>query len=116
MSSQQPYDYYNPPPPPAPQPMYPPVPNQGMFVVPTEPGRGIALAGFILGLVSIFTSWIPFLGMIVSIVGIILSAMGQRSISRKGLAIAGLILSILTLIVALILTIAILASASSSSY
>jgi uncharacterized membrane protein len=87
-----------------------------MFVVPAEPGRGIALAGFILGLVSLFTSWIPFLGILVSVVGIILSAMGQRSISRKGLAIAGLVLSIITLVITVIVTIAILASASTYSY
>ena len=113
MSSQQPYDYYNPPPSPS-QQMYPP-PNPYVPVAPPEPGRALAIAGLIVGIISLFT-WLPFLGFPISIVGIILSAIGQRSVSRKGMAVAGLVLSIVTLILTLITTIAFLASSSSSSY
>jgi hypothetical protein len=72
--------------------------------------RGLALAGFILSLLSIVfflglfiggrgtgEGLIWFSGVILAVIGIILSALGRRSVSRKGLAITGLVLSIITL-------------------
>jgi hypothetical protein len=74
------------------QPMYPYAP-----MLQNEPGRGLALAGMILGIISIVAWIIPLTGYPVAIVGIILSALGRRSVSRKGMALAGLILSIIAL-------------------
>ncbi len=70
---------YQPTPQPAPyqqpvQQSYPPVQNPGYgqqqapyYAIPnpvaSEPGSGLAIAGFILGIISIFTSWFPFLGL-----------------------------------------------------
>jgi hypothetical protein len=72
--------------------------------------RGMALAGFILSILSLVASLgifmgangtgeflIWFSGVVFAIMGITLSVLGRRSISRKGLAITGLVLSILTL-------------------
>lgn len=61
-----------------------------------------AVAGFILGLVSIMAWFIPLFGYPVTICGIIFSAKGLGSSLNKGKATAGLILSIIFLIITLI--------------
>lgn len=63
---------------------------------PPDKYRELAVAGFVLGLVSLVGGLLPCgLGFLVSCTGIILSAIGMQSTQRKGLAIAGLLLSIL---------------------
>lgn len=64
-----------------------------------------ALTGFILGLSSLIAWLLPIIGYPVSILGIIFSSLGLNS-SRKGMAIIGLILSIIFFIVTLINSIA----------
>jgi hypothetical protein len=71
------------------------------FPVPAGPGGGMAIAGLVLGIVSIVFCWIPFVNIGVSVTGIILSILGQRSVSRRTLAIVGLVLSILGLVIGL---------------
>jgi len=61
-----------------------------------------AMAGFILGLVSIIAWFIPLFGYPVTICGIIFSAKGLSSSLNKSKATAGLILSIIFLIITLI--------------
>ncbi len=77
-------------------------PPQYYAVPPREPGRGQALAGMILGIISLVICWIPLLGIPVSIVGLILALLGRRSVSRKGMALAGIILSAIGLILTII--------------
>lgn len=60
-----------------------------------------ALTGFILGLISILAWFIPLIGYPVTICGIVFSVKGLKS-NKKGLATAGLILSILFLVVTII--------------
>lgn len=60
-----------------------------------------ALTGFILGLCSLVAWYIPLIGFPVTILGIIFSAFGINS-NRKGMAIAGLILSIIFFVVTII--------------
>lgn len=59
------------------------------------------LTGFILGLCSLIAWYIPLIGFPVTILGIIFSAFGINS-NRKGMAIAGLILSIIFFVVTII--------------
>lgn len=73
------------------------------------------MAGLILGLISLLLPAIVyfvlpvstlaviylFLGFPISIVGLIFSIRGRRSLSRKGMATAGLVLSIIGLLLAL---------------
>ena len=59
--------------------------------------NGIGTAGFVLSLVSIFLGWIPILGWIIWILGLILSFVGIFR-RPKGLAIAGLVISLIGLI------------------
>ena len=63
--------------------------------------NGLAIAGFVLGIIGILTSWLLF-GALVCIPGIILSVLGLRlseARGRKNLAIAGLVLSIIGVLV-----------------
>lgn len=68
----------------------------------TEKGKTQAIIGLILGLVSIVAWYIPLIGFPVSVCGIIFSAVGMKSQTNKGKAIAGLTLSIIFLIVTII--------------
>lgn len=61
-----------------------------------------ALAGFILGLISIVAWIIPLFGYPVAICGIVFSAKGLNSTSNRGKAIAGLILAIIFLVFTII--------------
>jgi hypothetical protein len=92
------------------QPVYPGV----GYVQQPDSRRGLAISGFILGIISIFL-WILFNGVgalldvIVAILGITLSSLGMRSTTLRGLAIAGLVLSIIgAVIVVIIIIIAII--------
>ena len=59
--------------------------------------NGIGTAGFVLALIALFLGWIPVLGWILWILGLILSFVGIFK-KPKGFAIAGLIISLLGLI------------------
>ncbi|GAC1434366.1 MAG: hypothetical protein PVS3B3_05720 [Ktedonobacteraceae bacterium] len=107
------------------QPPYPPVQNPGYgqqqapyyaapYPVASEPGSALAIAGFILGIISIFTSWFPFFGLIMPIVGIVLSALGRRSVSKRLLATIGLVLSIVAIVISLCVIATIFISAARS--
>ena len=61
-------------------------------VVHGEDKRGKAMASFILGLVSMITWIIPLIGLPTTVIGLIMGIVGRRS-SRRGLAIAGIVLS-----------------------
>lgn len=68
--------------------------------------NGIGTAGFILALISIFVGWFPFLGWLIWILGAVFSFIGLFR-QPRGLAIAGVIISLVlipmlvTLLVAL---------------
>lgn len=66
-----------------------------------EPGRGQAIAGMILGIIGLCLFWYPIFSFPLSIVGLILSILGRRSVTRKGMATAGIVLSSITLVLAL---------------
>ena len=98
---------YAPLPPAAQQPAYvqpvyaPPVqPGYAAPVPAPAPGNGIAVAGFVVGLVSVFMPLV--LGIVVAGTGLGLSIAGmvksERTGEKRGLAIAGLVLSIVGLV------------------
>ncbi len=64
--------------------------------------NGLAIASLILGIIGVLTSWL-IVNLPVSIVGIVLAAMGLRRSKGKGLAITGLVLSIIGAVVAVTL-------------
>ena len=58
--------------------------------------NGLGTAGFITSLLGLLLSWVPVFGWILWLVGALLSLIGVFK-SPKGLAITGLILSLITL-------------------
>ena len=86
---------------------------QGQMQQPFAPARdkrgGFAIAGLVLGILSIPAAILPLCGFPVSIVGIIMAALGRASVSRRTMATIGLVLAI----IGIVLTIA---SASYGAY
>ncbi len=80
--------------PPNPTPVYTPAP--------VSDKRGFAIASLVLGILSLCGSWVFWCGGLMSVIGIVLGALGINS-KGKGMAIAGIILSALGLIIAIIL-------------
>ena len=67
------------------------------------PGRtGPAIAGFILGIVSICSCCVPFLTIPLGLLGLILSILGLQSMYR-GLAIAGIVLNTISLVLGMMM-------------
>lgn len=58
--------------------------------------NGLGTAGFITSLLGLLLSWVPVLGRILWLVGALLSLIGVFK-SPRGLAITGIILSLITL-------------------
>lgn len=102
----QPDSAYPPPGYQAQQPYYPPANTPGMYpqggfigyvAQPTQ-ANGPGIASLVLGIIGVLTFWFPFVGLTVSIVGLVLATVGMKRIDGKGLAIAGLVLSIIALV------------------
>lgn len=68
--------------------------------------NGIGLTGFILSLVCLFSSWAPGLNIVMWILGLVFSAVGVFR-KPKGFAIAGLVISMISILVIIILAAAI---------
>ena len=62
--------------------------------------NGCGVAGFVFALLSIFLSWIPYLGWIIWFLGFLLSFIGLFK-SPRGLAITGFILSVIDILLLL---------------
>jgi len=90
-------------PPVTPQPVYAPgqaiPPN--LTTKPSEGRKGFAIAGFVMGIVSVVFFCFTWIDAAVAILAIIFSALGIKS-SRKRMAIIGLVLGIVGLIVAVV--------------
>ncbi|MEI6767100.1 MAG: hypothetical protein WCM76_15820 [Bacteroidota bacterium] len=73
--------------------------------------NGIGIAGFVIALIALFLGWVPVLGWILWVLGLIFSFIGVFK-SPRGLPIAGLIISFIDLIVILVVFGAILGSSA----
>jgi hypothetical protein len=73
--------------------------------------NGIGTAGFVLAIIAIFLGWIPILGWIIWLLGLIFSFVGIFK-TPKGLAIAGLVISLIGIILLIVVFGAILGSAA----
>lgn len=79
---------------------------------PEKKTNGIGTAGFVLALLGVILSWVPVLGWILWLLGLIFSGVGLSK-QPKGLAIAGLVISLISLVI-LILVIGVFAGAAAS--
>lgn len=82
------------------QPQYQPqYPNQN----PEDPGKGMGIASMVLGIIGLCTGWCWGVGAILGIIGIVLAIMSgnkskQVGLKQNGLAIAGLVCSIIAVV------------------
>ncbi len=92
---------------------YPPPPGYG-YPQSSSGTNGLGVAGFVCGLVGLIFFWIPFLGIILALLGVTMGGIGmqqaKRTNSAPGLAIAGLVLGIVALIPAVVVLAAVLSS------
>ena len=85
-------------------------------VAPTN--NGMAIAGLVLAICAIAVSWLPGVNFVCWILGLIFSIVGLRNANRgapyRGLAIAGLVISLagIVLIVVLIIAVGLVAVAA----
>ncbi|HEX2015767.1 MAG TPA: DUF4190 domain-containing protein [Solirubrobacteraceae bacterium] len=94
-----------PPPPSSPPPAAPPSFQPASSGGSGQPG--IAIAGFVCGLLGLLLSWCVFLGIPLSIIGIVLSITGRNRARERGvgtgMATAGLVCGVIGLVLALLL-------------
>lgn len=83
------------------------LPHQSNHFIVTHQSQsnGIGTAGFIVTILAIILCWIPILGQILWFLGLIFSFVGIFK-KPKGLAIAGLVISLIGLMVFIIITVA----------
>ena len=90
------------------QPYEQPVPAQPAraVVYDTMPmkNNNMAIVGLILGIFSLLGCWIPIWNLILSIGGIVSSAIGLARKQRSGMAIGGLVASIIALLISIVIT------------
>ena len=101
------YPNYQPPQQPPQQPVPPPVYQQPVYVnAPAPDGKGMAIASLVLGILAVV---IPYAGTACAIVGLILGIMGKKKMDEagapSGMAMAGIILSIIALVASIIITV-----------
>ena len=77
--------------------------GQTLDAQPQAPQKnGPGLAGFILSLCALFLGWIPIIGWIIWVLGLIFSSIGMFR-QPKGFAIAGLVISLVGVVLMLFL-------------
>lgn len=89
---------------------YAPHPTQQ---APNKPGNGLGVTGFVLGVIGLVLSFIPLIGVVawpLVILGIIFSSVGiskavKKNASGKGLSIAGVVVSIIGLVICILWTV-----------
>lgn len=62
------------------------------------PSNAIGTSGFVFSILAIFLGWIPFIGWIIWLLGLIFSAIGITR-QPKGLAISGLVISLIGVVI-----------------
>ncbi len=74
--------------------------------VQNAPTNGLGTAGFVTGLLGLLFCWVPALGIVLALLGVIMGGVGISSGKKKGaptgLAIAGLVLGVIALVPAII--------------
>jgi len=72
-----------------------PTPTQTINIQapPAAPSNGLAVASMVLGIVSLFLFWIPFLGWIPVVTGLVLGLIALQRLYGRGMAITGVVCS-----------------------
>lgn len=98
------------------QPEWPnPAPSQ------SQPSNGVGIGALVVGIVSVVLCWLPFVGLTLAIVAVVLGIVGIRKASRgeatnKGMAIAGVVTGGFALFVGALFTIGTIALFNSDEF
>lgn len=96
---------YPPPPPNSPpyrQPVYPGGPYGAPYSVPQPDQRaGMAIASLVLGIASVAFSLFNMCDVPIGVIGLVLGILGLRSASHRGMALAGVVLCVIGLALAI---------------
>ncbi|PIV57938.1 MAG: hypothetical protein COS14_12230 [Bacteroidetes bacterium CG02_land_8_20_14_3_00_31_25] len=88
--------------------------SQGQTIIINQQQKksnGLGTAGFVLALIALFLGWVPVLGWILWLLGLIFSFIGVFK-KPKGLAIAGLVISLIGIIVLIVISAGVLGGVS----
>jgi len=88
--------------------------SQGQTIIINQQQKksnGLGIAGFVLALIALFLVWVPVLGWILWLLGLIFSFIGVFK-KPKGLAIAGLVISLIGIIVLIVISAGVLGGVS----
>jgi hypothetical protein len=104
-----------------PTPEQPGTSYQGGLPGPKPAGSGLAVAALVLGILGLLSFWVPVVNVVailMAVVGIVLGVLAVRGVKRgtqagKGMAIAGIVLSALTVVGAIVVNVATVALFSS---
>lgn len=69
-----------------------------------QPSGALAIVAFIASLVAFFFGWVPFLGLVLGAIGLLLSIIAVRMPVLRGLSIAGIVLSTIAGLTSLVTT------------
>lgn len=78
-------------------------------------GNGIGIAGFVLAIVALIFCWLPVINWILWILGLVFSIIGMFK-RPKGLAIAGLVISLASILISLLIIGAATGAVASMAY
>lgn len=81
------------------------MPPQGYGAPAPEP-KGLAITALILGIIGLVLLWVPILGALLGLVGLILGIVALKKRQSKGLSLTGLITGGVALIIGGIITVA----------
>lgn len=78
-----------------------PIQLQPQYVVATAPKKGFAVTALVTGIVGLVFAWVPFLGLILGIIASAFGGIGLYNAQHgkaggKGMAIAGLVMGMIT--------------------
>lgn len=71
---------------------------QQVSIVSVE-SNGLAVAALVLGIIGLVLVWVPFLSWVLGILSIIFGSIGLKKEVKTGMAKAGLILGVITIVV-----------------
>lgn len=85
-------------------PNYPPPPQMHFQPAGPQPSSALAIISFITGLIAFFFGWVPFLGLALGALGLILAIFAVRKPVLRGLAVAAIVLSTIAALTSLVTT------------
>ena len=81
-----------------------------------QPGKGKAVASLVLGICAIVFSWIPFIGLALGVMGLVMASLARRDGFVGGIRTGGIVCSIIGTVFGSIYTIIVMAACGTSMW